>query len=179
MPSSACSPDPLEPCLVDDRQAAEPLLGEAPQQVARLGGAERGDGLEADKRPAGAGMGSCTCRSERFEPSTIITAFLVLQGVLDLAVADGAIKASPAKSKVVRPPIHRSSEIQVWADQAISRLIGAHHGTLRAVPELAASCGMREGEIYGIALEDFDFDDRIVKVRRQIKNLRSRTRCDR
>jgi integrase len=30
---------------------------------------------------------------------------------------------------------------------------------------------MREGELYGIALEDFDFDDRIVKVRRQIKNL--------
>jgi integrase len=109
--------------------------------------------------------------SERFEPSTVITAFLVLQGILDLAVADGALKTSPAKSKVVRRPAHRSSEIQAWTDQAISRLIDAHPETLRALPELAASCGMREAELYAIALEDFDFDDGIVKVRRQIKNL--------
>lgn len=109
--------------------------------------------------------------NERFEPSTVITAFLILQGILDLAVADAAIKTSPAKSKVVRPPVHRAPEIQVWSDRAISCLIDAHPSTLRAVPELAASCGLREGEIYGIALEDFDFDVKIVKVRRQIKNL--------
>ena len=109
--------------------------------------------------------------SERFGPSTVIAAFLVLQGILDLAVADSAIKASPAKSKVVRPPVHRSPKIQVWADQVIFCLIDAHPNSLRALPELAASCGMREGELYGIALEDFDFDDKLVRVRRQIKRL--------
>jgi hypothetical protein len=37
--------------------------------------------------------------SERFGPSTVITAFLVLHGTLDLAVADEAIKKNPAKSR--------------------------------------------------------------------------------
>jgi integrase len=30
---------------------------------------------------------------------------------------------------------------------------------------------MREGELFGIALEDFDFDEKIVRVRRQVKRL--------
>ena len=109
--------------------------------------------------------------SERFEPSTVIAAFLVLQSILDLAVADEAIKANPAKSKVVQPPVQQTSEIEVWADQAISCLIDAHPDSLRALPELAVSCGMREGELFGVALEDFDFDEKILRVRRQIKNL--------
>jgi integrase len=112
--------------------------------------------------------------SERFEPSTVISSFLVLQGVLDLAVADDAIKASPAKSKVVQPPAQQKSEIQIWADETISCLIDAHPDALRALPELAVSSGMREGELFGVALEDFDFDEKILRVRRQIKNLGGR-----
>jgi integrase len=46
-----------------------------------------------------------------------------------------------------------------------------HPDSLRAVPELAASCGLREGELFGVALEDFDFEDKVLRVRRQIKNL--------
>jgi len=73
--------------------------------------------------------------------------------------------------KVVQPPVHQRSDIQVWADQAISCLIDAHPDHLRALPELAASCGLREGELFGIALEDFDFDEKIIRVRRQVKRL--------
>ncbi len=109
--------------------------------------------------------------SERFQPSTVIAAHLVLQGVLDVAVADDAVKVNQAKSKVVQPPVHKRSEIQVWADEAISCLIDAHPSSLRALPQLAVFCGMREGELLGIALEDFAFDDKVVRVRRQIKNL--------
>ena len=96
---------------------------------------------------------------------------MVLQGIFDLAVADEAIKKNPAKSSVVQVPGHQASEIQVWADQVIARLIDAHPDSLRVLPELAASCGMREGEPFGLAVEDFDFDEKVVRVRRQIKNL--------
>ncbi|HEV2377570.1 MAG TPA: site-specific integrase [Streptosporangiaceae bacterium] len=109
--------------------------------------------------------------SESFGPSTVLASFIVLQSILDLALADGAIKNNPAKSKIVQTPARQVREIQIWDDQAVSALIDAHPGTLRALPELAASCGMREGELFGVALEDFDFDEKIVRVRRQIKNL--------
>jgi integrase len=109
--------------------------------------------------------------SERFEPSTVIVSFLVLQGILDLAVADEAVRKNPAKSPVVQVPVQQASEIQIWADEVIASLIDAHPDSLRALPELAASCGMREGELFGIAIEDFDFSEKIVRVRRQIKRL--------
>jgi integrase len=109
--------------------------------------------------------------SERFGPSTVITSFLVLQGILDLAVADDAIRKNPAKSPVVRAPAQTASEIQVWDDRIVTCLIDAHPDALRALPELAVSCGLREGELFGIALEDFDFDDKTVRLRRQIKKL--------
>ncbi len=53
----------------------------------------------------------------------------------------------------------------------IAAVIAAHPDQLRAIPELAASCGMREGELFGLALEDFDLDERIVRVRRQVKKI--------
>jgi hypothetical protein len=82
--------------------------------------------------------------SERFGPSTINTAFLVLQGILDLAVADEALRKSPAKSPAVQVPGHQASGIQIWEDTVIAALIVAHRDELRAIPELAASCGIRE-----------------------------------
>jgi hypothetical protein len=97
---------------------------------------------------------------------------LVLQGILDLAVADEEIKKNPAKSPVVQAPVFQALVIQIWADD-VACLIDAHPDSLRALPELAASCGMREGELFGISLEDFDFDEKIVRVRRQVKRLDS------
>jgi integrase len=111
--------------------------------------------------------------SERFGPSTVIASFLALQSILDLAVADEAIKKNPAKSPVVQTPVHQAPEIQVWADEVIACLIDAHPDSLRALPELAASCGMREGELFGLGLEDFDFSEKIVRVMRQVKRLGS------
>lgn len=109
---------------------------------------------------------------ERFEPSTIITAFLVLQGILDLAVADEAIRKNPAKSPVVQVPVYQQADVTVWADETVSALIDAHPDELRAIPELAASLGMREGELFGLAEEDLDFDNvKILRVRRQVKKI--------
>lgn len=110
--------------------------------------------------------------SERFGPSTVITAFLVLQGILDLAVGDEAIRKSPAKSPVVQVPVQQQSDITVWSDETVSELIDAHPDELRAIRELAASLGMREGELYALAEEDIDLDDaKVLRVRRQVKKI--------
>jgi integrase len=110
--------------------------------------------------------------STRLGPSTVITAALVLQGILDLAVADDAIKKNPVKSPVVHVPGHQASDIVVWDDQIVAAVIEAHPDELRAIPELAASLGMREGELYGLGEEDFDLDgQKVLRVRRQIKRI--------
>ncbi|MFI7460943.1 tyrosine-type recombinase/integrase [Nonomuraea sp. NPDC049646] len=109
--------------------------------------------------------------SSRFETSTVQTAFLVLQGILDLAVADEAIKRSPAKSPIVQVPKRVSEEITAWSDERVHALIDAHPALFRLLPMLGAACGLRQGELFGLALEDVDFEDRLLRVRRQIKKL--------
>jgi integrase len=110
--------------------------------------------------------------SERFEPSTIIASFLVLQGILDLAIADEAIRKNPAKSPVVQVPTHQASDVVVWKDEVVGAIIDAHPDELRAIAELAASLGMREGELFGLAEDDLDLDgEKVVRVGRQVKKI--------
>lgn len=60
--------------------------------------------VEASDRPAG-------CR-HRPGGSVRSASFLVLHGILDLAVADEAIKKNPAKSSAVKAPVRQASEIR-------------------------------------------------------------------
>jgi integrase len=54
----------------------------------------------------------------------------------------------------------------------ILALADAHPDELRAIPELAASLGMREGELFGLAEEDLDLDEeKVVRVRRHVKKI--------
>jgi integrase len=110
---------------------------------------------------------------ERYEASTPITALLVLQGILDLAVADEKIKKNPAKADIVKAPAHAYKKVAPWADSVVLAIIAAHPAHLRAMPVLGAGCGMRAGEWFGLALEDVDFEEMTIHVRRQVKKLRS------
>ncbi|KAB2351622.1 tyrosine-type recombinase/integrase [Actinomadura rudentiformis] len=109
--------------------------------------------------------------SERFEVSTVLASFLVLQGALELAVADGAIKTNPARSKAVQVPKRSPKEVEAWSDERVFAVIDAHPERYRLVPILGAGCGLREGEIFGLAEEDIDFDEKVIRVRRQLKKV--------
>ncbi|RVX38365.1 phage integrase family protein [Nonomuraea polychroma] len=111
--------------------------------------------------------------SSRFGTSTVQTAFLVLQCVFSLAVADEVIKRSPAKSPVVQVPKRAAEEITAWSDERVSAAIDAHPELFRLLPIIGAACGLRQGELFGLALEDFDFEERVLRVHRQIKKLGS------
>ena len=109
---------------------------------------------------------------EKFDSSTAAGAYLVLQGCLELAVADHQIKANPAKSPVVsKPRAGDGARVQPWTDAQVGAVIDAHPDALRLMPVLMAGCGLRVGEVTGLALEDIDFDEGVVHVRRQLKKL--------
>ncbi|HZM75503.1 MAG TPA: site-specific integrase [Candidatus Limnocylindrales bacterium] len=44
----------------------------------------------------------------------------------------------------------------------------------RAMVDLGAGCGLRQGEIFGLAVEDIDADGGWIHVRRQVKRVRCR-----
>ncbi|WP_405060213.1 site-specific integrase [Kribbella sp. NBC_01505] len=106
-----------------------------------------------------------------YGPSTARSAFLVLNGCLELAAADELIKRNPGQSKVVKKPPRRFSQVVAWADETVEQIIEAHPERYRLIPTIGSAAGLRQGELFGLALEDFDFDEGVIRVRRQIKRL--------
>src|SRR5699024_5076818 len=109
--------------------------------------------------------------NERYSASTASSTLLVIRGVLEIAEADGSIKKNPARSKIVRQPKAQNRDVDVWSDDTVAALVAAHPEDLRPVPVVGAGCGMRQGEIFALALEDVDFEGEVLHVRRQIKRL--------
>lgn len=105
---------------------------------------------------------------------TARTAFIVLHGSLDLAVEDGRIKRNPAKAKTVKVPVIKSGRIVAWGDETVLRVVEAHPPEYRAIPVIGAATGLRQGELFGLAEEDIDFDAMEIHVRRQVKRLGSK-----
>lgn len=109
---------------------------------------------------------------ERFGSSTVAGARLVLLGILDLAVEDDLIKKNPARSKVVSVTSTGDTEkIQAWGADRVFAVIDAHPPPLRLLPQIGATAGLREAELFGLALEDIDFEEKVIHVRRQLKKL--------
>ncbi|MGW6197024.1 tyrosine-type recombinase/integrase [Kribbella sp. NPDC055110] len=109
-----------------------------------------------------------------YGPSTARAAFLVLNGCLELAVADELIKKNPAQAKIVKKPRRQFSKVVAWADATVERIVEAHPEQFKLIPIIGSSAGLRQGELFGLALEDFDFDEQVLRIRRQVKRLRNR-----
>jgi integrase len=75
----------------------------------------------------------------------------------------------------------RPSEIAAWLTQldqsfgsstaTVLRIVDAHPDAFQPIAVIAAGCGLRQAEIFGLAFEDFDFEERVINVRRQVKKL--------
>ncbi|MEV6283469.1 site-specific integrase [Kribbella sp. NPDC051770] len=108
---------------------------------------------------------------DTYGQSTARSAFLVLNGCLELAAADELIKRNPAQSRIVKKPARRFSKVVAWADDTVERIIAAHPERYRLIPTIGSAAGLRQGEIFGLSIEDFDFDEMEIRVRRQVKRL--------
>lgn len=109
--------------------------------------------------------------SNSYGESTIHITKHVLGAMLELAVADGDLRKNPVRNKVVTTSKPTRGKITVWSDTQLWEMIDAHPAPLRALPIVGATCGHREGELFGFAIEDIDYDREVVHIRRQIKRV--------
>lgn len=103
-------------------------------------------------------------QSQRFAPSTVVGRFEVLSTVMRVAVLDGVIRANPCDG-VTLPEVRRTvivpEALAVWA------LIEAAPRRYKAVVRLAASSGLRQGELFGLE-EGLDYLRRKIEVFQQL-----------
>ncbi len=105
--------------------------------------------------------------SKKHGPSTQELAYWIVCGILDLAVADGLRRDNPAKSPIIPKPRRDPVERKPWPTAQVWSLSEAHDEPYRMIPVVTAGLGLRQGEAFGLAEDDFDFDAGTVRIRRQ------------
>ncbi|MGV9980390.1 tyrosine-type recombinase/integrase [Micromonospora wenchangensis] len=94
--------------------------------------------------------------------------------ILNAAVDDGRIPRNPCHAKTVRPPKMPPRRVVPWSwEQVLSIRCGLPE-RYRVAVDLGAGCGLRQGEVLALAVEDIDFLRGTLHVVRQLKIVGSR-----
>jgi integrase len=111
--------------------------------------------------------------TQRLAPSTVRQAFVHFSAILSAAVDDEMIAKNPCKSRSVAPPAVVRQRVVPWPIPRVRAVIDAHPSRYRALPAVAAAAGLRQGEVFGLSVDDVDFLRRTIHVVRQVKYVRN------
>jgi len=100
--------------------------------------------------------------------------FANLGTMLTAAVDDRLISENPCRSSSVRAPKLDPRRIVPWPRERVLAVRSALPEPYRPMVDLAGGCGMRQGEVLGLAVDDVDFVEGVVHVLRQVKLIRNR-----
>lgn len=114
-----------------------------------------------------------TLQDADLEASTISWVHSILTAILDSAVEDGLIVKNPCKSSSVKVPTRPKKKVIPWSVERVHAVIASLPARFQAGGKLTFGCGLRQGEVFGIAVEDIDFKRRLLHVNRQVKLVRS------
>lgn len=94
----------------------------------------------------------------------------IVSSVLDSAVDERLITHNPCKAQTIKRPTSSASNIVISPRQRLDAVEQGITDRFRLAVTIGAGCGLRQGEILGLADDgDIDTDDMIVHVRRQIR----------
>ena len=92
-----------------------------------------------------------------------------LSSVLGAAVADGLIGRNPCASAAVKAPRYIRPRVVPWTAERVSAMRAALPARYQAMADAGAGLGLRQGEAFGLAVDDVDWLHRVVHVRRQVR----------
>jgi integrase len=144
-----------------------PVLGSVPlQQLTR--NAIRG--LYETLRESGRARGE----PGGLAPKAVYNVHLTLHRALEDAVADGLLRYNPA-ARAHRPTASKI-EMRVWSSAQLRQFLASvERDAMFPLWRLAATTGMRRGELLGLGWSDVDLDGARLTVRRQLIRIGRRT----
>lgn len=110
--------------------------------------------------------------SRELAPSYVRLLLTTLSTILTAAVEDGLIVRNPCRSRAVQAPRVPPGRVVPWTVEQVQLAVAALPRRYSATAVLAAGCGLRQGEAFGIRVKDVDFLGRLVEVRQQVKHVR-------
>ncbi|MEU0155516.1 tyrosine-type recombinase/integrase [Micromonospora fulviviridis] len=110
----------------------------------------------------------------KLAPATRAVVFAHLRTILGAAVDDERIAKNPCSAASVKAPRPVQRRVVPWRADEVSAIRGGLAERYRPMVDLGAGCGMRQGEIFGLGVDDVDLDSGWVHIVRQVKVVRSR-----
>ncbi len=98
-----------------------------------------------------------------------------LNPILPAAVEDGLIPRNPCSARgAVKPPALVQRQVVPWPTDQVHAVVSALPERYGLVALVAAGCGLRQGEVFGLAADAIDLVRRRLVVSQQIKLVQSR-----
>lgn len=97
--------------------------------------------------------------------------FAHVSTVFTAAVEDRIIRANPCSARSVKAPRLEPRKVKPWSTERVMAVREALPEQYQALVSVAAGLGLRQGEAFGLAVEDVNFLGGVVHVVRQVKVL--------
>ena len=133
-----------------------PQLGD--YQLNSIKTKQLGEWLARLKETAGAGTGS--------------EAWRYLSSIFQSAIDDERLTKNPCrKQTTLRVPTRPPAKARAWPKERVLAVQAAIDERFQLCVELGVGAGLRSGEVFGLSVDDIDFDGQRILVRRQVKKV--------
>jgi integrase len=95
--------------------------------------------------------------------------FSNVRAVLSAAVEDGCLRRNPCHSRTVTQPAMGARRVVPWAPRRVFAVRASMVERFRPMGDVGAGCGLRQGGILGLSVDDIDVDSGTPHVVRQLK----------
>ncbi|WP_120722232.1 tyrosine-type recombinase/integrase [Streptomyces hundungensis] len=95
--------------------------------------------------------------------------FSNVRAILSAAVEDGYMPRNPCTSRTVTLPEMGARRVVPWLPERVFAVRSAMVDRFRPMVDVGAGCGMRQGEILGLSVEELDFGNGTLHVVQQLK----------
>ncbi|MGH3796805.1 MAG: tyrosine-type recombinase/integrase [Pseudonocardiaceae bacterium] len=107
--------------------------------------------------------------AQNLAASTVHLVYSYVKSMFVAAAADKILASSPCVG--IRLPEIREREFFIPEPEQIHRLVDTIADRYCPIPYIAAGCGLRGSEIFGLELDQIDFLSREIHVRQQLKRM--------
>lgn len=108
-------------------------------------------------------------------PGTVNDVWGSLSAILQAAVDDERITKNYCRSqKTVRPPSRPDPRASAWSRDRVLLVRSLIDPKVQLAVDLGVGAGLRQGEVFGLAVEDIDHEAQVIHVRRQVKKVGSK-----
>jgi integrase len=106
--------------------------------------------------------------------SSARTIYSNVRAALSAAVDDGHLPRNPCAARSVRPPTVDDRRVAPWTPARVFAVRAGLPERFGAMVDLGGGCGLRQGEILGVAVGAIDFESDTLQVVQQLKLSRSK-----